>query len=308
MLRISEFKDDHIHEAAELFKRSYDARCDTNPLIPKKEDLKNYVISKLKEKFGNPGVAALDDNELVGYMKETGRAEEFMSKRTPFSLGLYSHSSVEQNKEKIYQKMYEGLSRTWIEEGFHSHVFSFWATDDILQSTFFRLGFGMTHFELMRDLSRPEKPDIDVTIREIDNPNPIRKLDRDHHDFYPKAPLFWIPHGEYDPEHDFEGDIIAAFDGDEAIAYIHLTVNDAETPLLASEDIGRVAGAYADPKYRNKGVGTALLREVVKWAKENHLKNLYVEGESANIQGGNFWMKHFEPVVYTVRRCVDERV
>jgi len=25
-------------------------------------------------------------------------------------------------------------------------------------------------------------------------------------------------------------------------------------------------------------------------------------------RGGNFWMKHFEPVVYTVRRCVDERI
>ncbi len=308
MLQMSEFKDEHIPQAAELFEKSYDVRFKKNPLIPKKEDLKNYVVSKLEEKSDNPGVAAFDKDEFVGYMIETGRAEEFMSKRTAFSLGLYSHSSVEQNKERIYQKMYQRLSRIWVEDGFHSHVFSFWANDKELKFILFRSGFGMTHFELMRDLSMPDKSGLEVTIRELDSALHIKKLDRDHHDFYPKAPLFWIPHGEYDPEHDFEGDIIAAFDGDEAIAYIHLTINDAETPLLASEDIGRVAGAYADPEYRNKGLGTALLREAVRWAKENDLKSLYVEGESANIQGGNFWMKNFEPVVYTVRRCVDERV
>ena len=40
----------------------------------------------------------------------------------------------------------------------------------------------------------------------------------------------------------------------------------------------------------------------------NELRRLYVEGESANIYGGNFWCKHFTPAVYSVRRCVDDRI
>jgi len=47
---------------------------------------------------------------------------------------------------------------------------------------------------------------------------------------------------------------------------------------------------------------------VVKWARENGCARLYVEGESANIYGGNFWMRHFSPVVFSVRRCIDERI
>ncbi len=39
------------------------------------------------------------------------------------------------------------------------------------------------------------------------------------------------------------------------------------------------------------------------------MKIIKIQGfDEDHIQGGNFWMKHFEPVVYTVRRCVDERV
>jgi len=83
---------------------------------------------------------------------------------------------------------------------------------------------------------------------------------------------------------------------------------DEAARLFADEKNGRIAGAYAKEEYRGKGIGKALLREVVKWACENGCARLYVEGESANIYGGNFWMRHFTPVAFSVRRCIDERI
>ncbi|MFO7990736.1 MAG: GNAT family N-acetyltransferase [Thermoplasmata archaeon] len=308
IIKIQEFDEDHIQKAAELFVSSYEKQREKTPILPKKKSLYDDVTTALTNKLGRRGFAAFEDGEMIGYMIETGSAENFMGKRTAFSLGLYSHSAVEDNRERIYQKLYERLSDTWIKKGYHAHIFSFWARDETLLFTLFRLGFGMTHFELMRDLSLPEKVQTTISIRRLDTALPIKKLEMEHREYYPKAPLFWLPWEDYSFQEEFQGCLLGAYDGDKIVAYMHLKTDDAETPLLASEDTCRVASAYAEHDYRGKGVGTALLREAVLWAKESDLKRLYVEGESANIQGGNFWMKHFEPVVYTVRRCVDERI
>ncbi|MFP4001766.1 MAG: GNAT family N-acetyltransferase, partial [Thermoplasmata archaeon] len=137
---------------------------------------------------------------------------------------------------------------------------------------------------------------------------PIKDLDKKHNKFYPKAPLFWLPPNDHADYNEIDGEIIAAFQKDEPVGYIHLKKDDAETWLLTDERTCRIAGAYVDIHHRGRGIGKALLQKSVEWAEEKDLKRLYVEGESANIYGGNFWMKHFTPVVYTVRRCIDKRL
>jgi len=305
---IRDFSKESIPEAAELFVRSYASQRENLPLIPEKKELYDIVLTELKDKSGNRGIAALDGDRLIGYMLETGTSDSFMGERTAFSSGLYSHSSVEVDKAKIYQVMYAKLAEKWVENRYCSHVFSFWAQDHVLSYQFFRLGFGMTHFELMRDLSKPEDREVHTTIREIDSLRYIEGLLEKEFRYYKKTPLFWFKEKNGDIEDEIDGDLITAFIDDEPVGYMHLNINDAETKVLADKNTGRIAGAYVDPKFRRKGIGTALLRNAVEWAEEKVLKRLYVEGESANIQGGNFWMEHFTPIVYTVRRCVDKRM
>ena len=308
MIEIKEFKEGHVKDAVGLFVGSYESQRQIVPLIPRREDLYEEVSNALSKNLENPGVAAFQDDELVGYIIENARADDFMSKPTAFSLGLYSHCSVELNKERIYQQMYKEISDIWVKDGYHTHVFSLWAQEDDLSFNFFRLGFGMTHFELLRDLSDIDVKTSDISYKILEDMEPIKELDKQHHDFYPKAPLFWLPPDEYNYEEEIDGEIIAAFDDDKPVSYIHLKKNEAETWLMTDEETCRVKGAYTDPEYRGRGLGKSLLQKGVEWAKEKGLKRLYVEGESANICGGNFWVKHFTPVVYTLRRCIDERV
>ncbi len=310
MLDIIDFEEKHIEEAAGLFVESYENQRQKVPLIPERKDIFEEVSTALRKNIENPGVAAFQDDELVGYIIENARADDFMSKPTAFSLGLYSHRSVEDNKEMIYQQMYKEISDIWVKDGYHTHIFSIWAQDEYLSFNFFRLGFGMTHFELLRDLS---DMDIDIETQEIsyrilESMKPIKELDKEHHDFYPSAPLFWLPPDDYNYEEEIDGEIIAAFDGSKPAGYIHLKRNEAETWLMSDEETCRVKGAYTDLEYRGRGIGKDLLQKGIEWGREKDLKRLYVEGESANIYGGNFWMKHFTPVVYTVRRCIDENV
>lgn len=304
-MKIQELREEDIPDAAGIFVSSYEEQVS---LVPRKGALYQEVVAALTNKQDRCGYGAYEGEKLVGYMIETGLSENFMGKRTAFSLGLYSHSSVEKNRERIYQMLYGKLSQSWVERGYHAHVFSFWARQDVLLFTLFRLGFGMTHFELIRDLSYPVGKTMEISVRRLKSALPIEDLERDHKDHYQRAPLFWVAEGDDSFNEEFEGCLLGAFRGDDIVAYMHLKINEAETPILASEDTCRVASAYTDPGHRGIGIGSSLLREAVKWAKENGVERLYVEGESANVEGGNFWFKHFSPVVYTVRRCVDERI
>ena len=103
-------------------------------------------------------------------------------------------------------------------------------------------------------------------------------------------------------------EIIAAFVDQKAVAYFDLKKGTAEADLLVNPGNGQIKAAYARPEFRGLGIGKALLAETVRWARRNNLERLYVEGESANIYAGNFWSRHFRPVEYSVRRCVDDRI
>lgn len=308
MIEIKEFKEEHVKEAVSLFVESYENQRQIVPLIPERKDLYEEVNNALRRNLENPGVAIFRDDELVGYIIENARADNFMSKPTAFSLGLYSHCSVEDRKEMIYQQIYKDISDVWVKDGYHTHIFSIWAQDEDLSFNFFRLGFGMTHFELLRDLSDIDVKTSEISYRKLESMEPIKELDKEHHKFYPSAPLFWLPPDDYTYKEEIDGEIIAGFDNDKPVGYIHLKRNEAETWLMTGEDTCRVKGIYIEPKYRGRGIGKGLLQKGVEWAREKELERLYVEGESANIYGGNFWMKHFTPVVYTLRRCVDERM
>jgi GNAT superfamily N-acetyltransferase len=130
----------------------------------------------------------------------------------------------------------------------------------------------------------------------------------------------WIPHDYFDNDKKKAGEekkdgvltgeieIIAAFIDDRIVAFFKLGKGTAQSQLLNHPGNGQIKGAYCYPEYRGRGIGKALLAEAVLWAQRNKLERLCVEGESANIHGGNFWISHFRPAVYSVRRCVDERI
>jgi len=312
VFEVKSFQEDHINDAAKLFAAYYESRRSLQPLIPER-DILRQVPAVLSRLVSNPGVAAFRKGSLVGYMIETGNAENFMSKRTAFCIDLCAHCAVEDEKEVIYQKMYEHLSRVWVGNRYHTHEISYFSNDKVLSFAFYRLGFGMTHFELLRELEPVDGGNADVLIRKLESEEPIKELNREHHFYYPNPPLFWIPHGEYDENEEdgiLSGDIevFAAFDRDQPVAFFSVKKESSESWLLNDKRNLRIMGAFAKEEYRHRGIGKALLREVINWAIQNECDRLYVEGESANIYGGNFWIKHFMPVVFSVRRCIDERI
>jgi GNAT superfamily N-acetyltransferase len=243
-----------------------------------------------------------------------------MSKPTGFAIELFTTASVPENRERICQLLYAEMARSWIDRGRHTHQLSYFATDDVLTRAYYRLGFGMTHFQLFRDLGDLEGEIPELEIRYAESESQVRELDGEHLTYYPNPPLFWIPddlvgNESRDPivsDHDRvaagEMEIVMALDDGEPVGYFKLLAGTAESILF--EDLGncQIKSAYLRPSYRKRGFGRALLAETLRRARHNGLKRLYVEGESANTYGGNFWFRHFRPAEYSIRRCVDERI
>ena len=141
---------------------------------------------------------------------------------------------------------------------------------------------------VLQQLSRPGGAKATVAYFDTDRKEPDEEK------------KYHVPTGEIE--------IIAAFIDDRIVAFFDLGKGTAETELFRHPGNGQIKAAYCLPEYRGRGIGKALLAEAVLWAKRNGLERLCVEGESANIYGGNFWISHFHPAQYAVRRCVDDRV
>ncbi len=319
MITVREFAPSDIDHAAALFAKSFRTARASLPLMPPRPDAHEYAGEQLSRIADHPGYAAWIDGQMVGYMIERFTSETFMGAPTGFSIGLFPFAISDGQTEQVCRLLYKSMARSWVERGYHAHQLSFLATDKALSSTLFHLGFGMTHFQLFRDVEPPRGEIPDVTIRYVQDWDEVAEIDDEHKEYYPNPPLFWIPRdylsrrnkeNKHETEHtDMAGmEVIAALVDGEMAGYFVLTTGTAETEFFADPGNGQIKGAYARPRYRGMGIGKALLAETVKWAKRNGLVRLYVEGESANINGGQFWKKHFRPCEYSVRRCVDRRI
>lgn len=80
---------------------------------------------------------------------------------------------------------------------------------------------------------------------------------------------------------------------------------DGEGFLLEQTNTAQIKSAYARPEIRGKGIGTALLQRAIQWSQQQGYERVFVEHETANIYGGNFWGKYFSPFVYSSMRYVD---
>jgi GNAT superfamily N-acetyltransferase len=310
------FASHHVEDAARLLAGAFREARQRQPLIPDRSDIEDYALRQLASMAPWTGFAVTDGGTLTGYLLESFTAEMFMGQPTAFSAGPVAGCVRSGTAERVMPLLYRELSRSWIERGFHAHHVSVFATDSDLISLWFRLGFGMTHFQLFRDLTPPvtDSPAPEVEIRYAASEAEIREIDAVHLSFYPNPPLFWIPHDAVPagsgPDRVAAGEIeipLAVVDGRVAGFFI-LCAGTAEVELFAHPGNAQIKAAYAWPQYRGRGIGRALLAEAVRWARKRGLERLYVEGESANMDGGRFWWRHFNAAEYSLRRCVDSRV
>ena len=81
--------------------------------------------------------------------------------------------------------------------------------------------------------------------------------------------------------------------------------NDQITLVRKNTGLIDPLGAYIKKEFRQFGLGTQLLNNVFDWCNQNDIKNIHVDFESANQNAHQFWPKYFVPILFSVKRRIN---
>ena len=306
------FTKQYLQPALELFLQGYQQEQFHCPIMPSYiMDDPSRIRTMLETKMVNPGVAIVDEDRLLAYMV-TGESFFWKGQHTSF-VPEYCHGAIDDQKVRLYQAMYQHLAQEWVNSGHHLHLIGYFSHDILLQNLFYQLGFGALIAERLRDCCS-----IDVSeerpVRELNDISELVDLHMEHIHYYPQSPIF-LPRTTdrlssfNDLEaHAHKGDMFfVAYDNSSPCAYMIVGESGliGEGFLLQKTKTAQIKSAYVRSDMRGKGIGTALLQRVIQWSREHEYERIFVEHETANPSGGNFWSRYFTSFVNFSMRYID---
>ena len=315
--QIVPFTADHLGAAVELFICDYRREQQDSPLLPSETiDSGDRACNAIKPLLPNPGVAVLRDNQVVAFML-SGYRFPFKGQKA-IIVPEYCHASVLADRGELYQIMYMRLASEWVRDHIHLHVIGHFAHSTVLWESLYQLGFGAIIAEALRDLSRVQGANTKDIVKETDVERLLDISIQDSH-CYREAPIFIVKETEADERRAIlessirEGDMYFVFyENDEAGAYLSVGESASGTLkegfLLRDTCTAEIKNAFVKPHIRGKGIGKSLLQRAADWSIEYGYERLFVEFETANYFGGNFWRSHFTPYLYFSMRYVDNTI
>jgi GNAT superfamily N-acetyltransferase len=315
--QIVPFTADHLREAVELFVCDYRREQEESPLLPSEtvEDAER-IRHAVKPLLSNPGVTVLKDDQVIAFML-SGYRFSFKGQKAMF-VPEYCHASILPDRRELYQIMYMRLANEWIRDHVHLHIIGHFAHNAMLQESLYQLGFGAIIAEALRDLSQVQGAHV-TDIAEEPDIGRLLNISIEDGRYYREAPIFIVKETETDERRAVlessicEGDTYFAFyEDDEASAYLSIGESASGTLkegfLLRGTCTAQIKNAFVKPHIRGKGIGKSLLQRAVDWSIEHGCKRLFVEFETANYFGGNFWRRHFTPYLYFSMRYIDNTI
>ena len=315
--QIVPFTADHLRGAVELFVCDYRREQEGSPLLPSETiDDAERICRAVKPLATNPGVAIVQDNQVVAFMLSGYR---FSSKgQKAMFVPEYGHASILPDGRELYRIMYMRLANEWIRDHIHLHIIGHFAHNAILQESLYQLGFGAIIAEALRDLSEVQRAHV-TDIAEEPDIGRLLNISIEDSRYYRDAPIFIVKETEKDERRAIlessihEGDTYFAFyENHEPGAYLSVGESASGTLkegfLLRGTCTAQIKNAFVKPHIRGKGIGKSLLQCAVDWSIEHGYERLFVEFETANYFGGNFWRRHFTPYLYFSMRYIDSTI
>lgn len=311
------FRGKYLDDAAELVTKRYKFLRELVSELPERYEHAESVSPLLQELANrSAGVAAIEGSRLVGFL--TARVvSSFRGRRTAYC-PEWAHAADPEDSREIYQEMYAAISADWISDKCCAHLITLFADDRAAIDAWFWEGFGLLAVDAVRDLSRAEKgvTDADIARAEPADVDALLRLGEALRDHLSSAPTFLVDTDNPDTRRSWENQIRnediciqLARQAGKPVAYMKVgPANPSACHIIQDDKTASVTGAFTDPDFRGRGVGTALLNSCVDWARLVGYERCAVDFEPMSIVGSRFWLRHFRPICLSVMRIVDERI
>lgn len=310
-MKIVDFTSEWLEQAQELVllnareERQHAPALPSSPILPPLQSLTENGL----------GVAAVEGEQLLGFLGAFGPWKPVFT--TPDTAGIFSplhaHGVQQENREQIWQRLYQAAGEKWIKTGASSHAITLYAHDTAANTALYLYGFGVRCMDMIRDI-RNAKPNSNAAFRELPagEQHLLHPLRRQLSLHLSQSPCFmldteesirrWLHMREEEPPRMF----VAEQEG-RIIAYME-AASEGENFLSNVPDTINICGAYCLPEYRGSGIAEGLLHFMAYTFRTEGYQRLGVDCESFNPTALHFWRKHFSVYTHSVVRRIDENV
>jgi hypothetical protein len=127
-LEITSLQEKYLDDAAALVCARYKALRALTPILPRKYEEFNVILSMLHGLAkDSPGIAAIQGGRLVGFLSGLV-IPSFLGKRAAYS-PEWANGAELGDSRRIYGEMYARLSEHWVADGCLMHVVTLLAND-----------------------------------------------------------------------------------------------------------------------------------------------------------------------------------
>ena len=310
-MEILEFTSRWIPDAMELAEENYQEEKAAVPALPEMPHFPS--LEALAE--NGLGVIATQEGRLLGYLGAYGPWEPVFC--TPNVRGVFSpihaHGAVLQQRDRIYQRLYQAAAEKWVRAGAVSHAVTFYAHDRMAQEAMFYYGFGMRCMDLIRNIAASgmvptsNSEFCELPVERHGELLPLRTGLSDHLAqspcFMTSAPGFlerWLEKREKQPPR-----VFAALVDGEIVAYLEVQ-KEGENFISSGKAAANICGAFCKPELRGQNRMAGLLRYAMAILEQEGYSRLGVDCESFNPTALRFWSKHFSAYTHSLVRRIDE--
>jgi len=283
------FADEHLDGAAAVLAERHARHRAVEATLPGDVSFREQVEL---ERDDTGGVAALADDEVVGYL---------LGKRREDHVGDHVWSYVAGHavrEPELVRDLYRAAAESWVAAGLKRHFVYVPALPELVDP-WFRLSFGASAALAVRETAPEEQFEAGIAIREStpDDARAAVLLERHMVESMIPSPSFSyrVPDDEETAVEEWaetwvETDTYRHFLAEREGRIVgHVLLYRRPHDLRVPVDSIDLAAASTEPSERGTGVGVALTRFALGWAYEHGYPTMITDWRMTNLLASRFW-------------------